>query len=273
MLGKIMKYEWRSTWKVNVLLLGIYLGSIILMEISGFLPVWEANNDVTALLLLTILLLFYGALLCCSIGVPLFLTIRYYKSMYSNEGYLTHTLPISSNQLFLGKLFHFCIWKMIVDATILIGVVMCVLTVIRISSGEPITILDIWKEVLRAIIDMPGDASMDEAWSFLALTGLTAVVSVFSVPLKCMGAVDIGQLWKRHKVAGAILIYLGIYVFQQIVSFVLMVGVSLAAAETGLSVFRVYNKSVGFVLATEIIVSVVMVVSSELIIKRKVNLD
>lgn len=268
MLGKIIKYEWRATWKVNTLLLGIFWGTTILMQFLSFLPIWN-SDEWSALTAIGMLLLFYGVVLCFTIGVPLYLTIRYYKSMYSNEGYLTHTLPITGNQLFLGKLIHFIIWRLITLLSVIFATSMFIIGFVKIISDEEMSMSVIWKELCQSILEL-GNYGFE--WHRLGLLLILAgIIYLIYTPLKCMGAVDIGQLWKTHKVAGAIGIFLGIYFVEKIVTFIVMILYNVYVSFTSFDNY--FDGSVALTLVGQLVVGLVMFVASEIIIKNRINLE
>ncbi len=268
MLGKIIKYEWRATWKVNTLLLGIFWGTVILMQFLGFLTIWN-SDEWSSLTALAMLMLFYGVLLCFAIGVPLYLTIRYYKSMYSDEGYLTHTLPITGNQLFFGKLIHFIIWRLITLLSVVPGTLMFVMVFIKVASGEEMSVLDLWTEICMNVLEL-GRYGLG-GYKMVVIFLLAVLVYLIYTPLKCIGAVNIGQLWQRHKIAGAIGIYFGIYVAERIVTFIIMLlyNVSMLISNPDYS----FDGWMSLSLEGKLAVGLILLLMSQLIIKNKINLE
>lgn len=268
MLGKIIKYEWRATWKVNALLLGIFWASVLVMQLISFLPWNRVSEDVTIQLLFLVGMLLYGVILVINIGVPLYLTIRYYKSMYSNEGYLTHTLPTTGNELYFGKWIQFIIWKVIVGVSIFLGVSMFVTVAIRVL-GEPITMWEVWRRVADFIVEL-GDGA--EWYVVIALVFVSCVVTLINSSLKCLGVVNIGQLWKKNKVGGAILIYLGIFVLEKILSYI--IGIELIFfGDMFESVYSYWNLQVILGIVLQLVIGTVMLLSSIYIVNKKVNLE
>lgn len=101
MLGKLMKYEWKNTWKAGMLmLLGIFIvtvaGCIVLQMpggvVSNLVDGNEANAAQTWLVISSFtatLILYVIMLLASTWGMLIFLGIRFYRSMYTDEGYLS----------------------------------------------------------------------------------------------------------------------------------------------------------------------------------------
>lgn len=91
MLRKLIKYDLKVFGKIMIPLWGV-------MIILGLIRGIQSQFD-NASFIKEIVLIFYFIFI-----VNLIIIIqRFYKSMYGQEGYLTHTLPITANKLILSK--------------------------------------------------------------------------------------------------------------------------------------------------------------------------
>lgn len=272
MLGKVMKYEWRSTWKVNTLLLGLLAGAMLLVGFFLMMPLDHFDEDIVLFLVMTMVLLFYAALLCCGTGIPLYLTIRYYKSMYSNEGYLTHTLPLTVNQLYLGKLILFMIWNVMVQIVSSVSIGWCILAIVYQGTDGEFRLMDFLAEVIRSY-DVWSQYPMMTGWQlFLVIFAVYMLVSIVSVAVQCTGVINVGQLWKSHRVAGSILVYAALYIIKQILAFAGLFNVG-SISNYGISIFELCNVILIWLILGEIVIDVILFVASEGILKKKVNLE
>ena len=97
MLGKVMKHEMKATWKVlfplAMVLVGVTLIGMLMMNMQVF------ETDMGALVGLAMLLLYIIGLIALSVTAFIFLLVRFYHSMYGAEGYLSHTLPVTTFSL------------------------------------------------------------------------------------------------------------------------------------------------------------------------------
>lgn len=103
---KLIKYELIHSYRTFTLAFLIYLG------FSAILPIIYKNDEID----LGFGLLFFGyGTLIIVLMISLFITIIYqfYKSMYSKNGYLTLTLPVSSYELIAVKAISSLIWFII----------------------------------------------------------------------------------------------------------------------------------------------------------------
>ena len=118
MLGKLIKHEWKGTYKVGCILL---LSTFMITIIGYFalhLPFMIGGVNFTSVTTVIIGLLGYIVLILGLMGIlygiMIYLGIRFYKNMYGDEGYLTHTLPATSYQLMGSKVIVGGIWTMII---------------------------------------------------------------------------------------------------------------------------------------------------------------
>ena len=116
MLGKLLKYEWKSTGRVLPL---IYLAVLALSVCLGFslrnsalFEVFESSNggmqdSFASITFLSVYLILIVALAVVTIVV---IISRFYRSMISQEGYLMHTLPVKSWQHIVSKTIMALVW-------------------------------------------------------------------------------------------------------------------------------------------------------------------
>ena len=113
MLGKLLRHEWKAVWKVPTLLIGALMVASVMAGIPFLFPIWESDWIGLPLSAVMLMLLFFAAMIATSFGIVIYLTVRYYKSMYTDEGYLTHTLPVKGRDLLLSKTIVMSVWNLI----------------------------------------------------------------------------------------------------------------------------------------------------------------
>lgn len=117
MLGKLIKYEWKSLSRQFLVMLAILAGTTLvssLIIVSINFEFDDVNENYSLFMLIGSVLIYYLGLIVCSIGTSLIVAIRFYKSCYTDAAYLTHTLPVSARQLvgaktMLHALSSFCL--------------------------------------------------------------------------------------------------------------------------------------------------------------------
>ena len=277
MLGKLIKQEWQSTWKIPTVLIGAVFAAATIFGLFCASPVWDLVDWWGAdVILSATILLFYGAIMCCAVGTSIYLAVRYYRSMYSNEGYLTHTLPVTSNQLLLSKMINFSIWELLSIICVMFNIMLFVAFIALREVGYR-SLFESFRDVfadIQAILN----SEYTTGWElFMVLTIILILVGTVSKSLLYMGSVNIGQLWARHRVAGAILVYAGVTVAVQIVTQAAMIIFMTSADQLGMLqndyVFSFLNQVMAVSLLMQIVIGAVMYVVSLLILKKKVNLE
>ena len=168
-----MKYEWKNIWKAGTLmLLGMLvvtvIGCVVLRMPGGVVTGLLDNNDINATQswfvlssFVATLILYVIMLLASTWGMLIFLGIRFYRSMYTDEGYLSHTLPVTANQLFLSKVLVSGVWYLFITIGIGISVVALIVSLMTglLNIGELSSVLtqyngNIWEFMADAFYEL-----------------------------------------------------------------------------------------------------------------------
>ncbi len=176
MLGKLIKYDIKALSRFLPVLYGTLTVITLLIRFNMVkLIMFDALGMAVLFAFILLLILMVGA-------TELFIGIHFYRSLFSDEGYLTHTLPVSSSRLLLSKTVAGSIW-------LIISVALSLILACIVMSAP---FLD---ELFH--ID-----TSDFAILFLLciLQGITDVIIV-------NGAVAIGQLFLKGPILGAVTIY------------------------------------------------------------------
>lgn len=110
MLRKAIKYEWKASVRG---MLPLYLAMLALSVVTHFAQRYlDAGGDIRIINTLSVItmILFFAGLFAISISAIVLTVQRFYRSFFSNEGYLTMTLPLSTHKLILSRLIVSVIW-------------------------------------------------------------------------------------------------------------------------------------------------------------------
>lgn len=151
-------------------------------------------------------------------GDFIYLCYHYHKTMYSSQGYLTHTLPVAPAATFSVKILVFFIWMLI--STILS--VLSLFVLLQVGTGG---------EFLHALLDFSWQGfSQDVRDIFGFSAGVFLIIAIFEGLLNLLytilfvtASMAIGQLFQKNRVAFSILAGFGIYMANQIVSTIFLV--------------------------------------------------
>jgi len=222
MLGKLLKHEWRGLWKIPLLLLGILLMGTLALGFSFALPIWDEDWFGFGFSLVATFLVYYALAIGVPLGINIYLTVRYYKSMFTDEGYLTHTLPATTHQLLLSKSIVMGAWNVI--STLALGgsvfIILSMLYVFQIQ--KEVSLAEIFEEfgrLFRMMIEDGGFHLGDFTISFIIMTLAGLLCNI----MKLIGAISLGQLWRKHRILGAIGAYFGFNIVIGIVELIITI--------------------------------------------------
>jgi len=222
MLGKLLKHEWKAVWKVPVLLIGILMLTGLIAGLTFSMPIWDSDWVGLPMSGVMLIMMFFFALSGVNIGITIYLGVRYYKSMFTDEGYLTHTLPVSARELLLNKVITISAWNLIAVAGVVVSLLLfggTALLSLRSSIG------DFSRAVFRALSELPellGEPEMQGFEGFCASMLLMVLISSFGGSMMLIGAITLGQMVRRHRILGAIGAYFAINTVVQMINTVIL---------------------------------------------------
>ncbi len=218
MFAKLIKHEWRATRGVLGLLCAIILGSGIAVGAAGAWLVrmgdHQALHDKSAITVFCTILMAVGIIavaVCCAGGI-LYLIYRFHQRCFTDEGYLTFTLPVNTHQILLSSaanticgsivLFLAGFAAVMIAMGLLFGVLLA-------AEWESI----IWADALYGF-EVVWDALIDSLaknWGNLLLLLSSGTINILSDLIALMLAVSMGCiLAKKHKVFMGVASYYGI---------------------------------------------------------------
>ena len=209
-------------------------------------------------------------------GTMLMIAICFYKNLYSDEGYLTHTLPVTRGQLLISKTVSGSVWMLLDMMMVILSLFILVLTRPVLDSFS-----SYWDELLSA---MGFPASTGYGKILLAFAVLFIVSAVSNVVLIYV-SITIGQLFSNHRVLGAVVVYFVINTIVSIISSVAgsaysMSTFSHAADESSFVmmvndgvIYQVYARLFLFSLVLEIILAIGAYTVTYLLMQKKLNLN
>ena len=217
MLRKLLKYDFKSVWRVWWIAAIITLGSSVIgsFALRFFLSLTTApgvaaeSPEITFAYIMSLILFLFSLLaIVASVFVMEILVYwRYYKHFFSDEGYLTFTLPVSRRDLLLSKTLNALIWE--VAHILLLAVCLFIFLLVAPPVGDSGGLLNI--DVVVSMID--GVAQAWEAiggWLIVYVLEAILILSgafVFSASLIHF-CITIGSVVaKKHKLIAAIGIY------------------------------------------------------------------
>ncbi|MCD8157949.1 MAG: hypothetical protein LUD77_03365 [Clostridiales bacterium] len=116
---KLMKYEFKATYQFFVGIMLLILILVVPAVLAG--EVFPENSILQIVGLSILAMFFFGYFLLAVISVTstvIYAIIRFNKSLLGNEGYINHTLPVSTGKLIMSKNITMAIWALLVNGFI-----------------------------------------------------------------------------------------------------------------------------------------------------------
>lgn len=260
MLGKLIKYEFKSTMRIFLPLYGVIIGFTLIRKLLDILDIEFFFSD--GILVTTYALLTVGIIaLTFIVGI-----LRFYKNILGSEGYLMNTLPVRSWQLVFSKLFTSVCW--------FFGSLLVLISSVLIQLSTKGLLGDIWNGG-----KMLWDSMLQEfGWQgglLLGELGLMLIIYACYGFLMVYCAMVIGHLFNSNRIIFSFVAYIGLYFIVQVISLVTMLvyGFGFAGGlafldrgEVGLTLLTIQLVMSG-------IISVAFYLVTNFIVKKRLNLE
>ena len=215
MVKKLIKYDFASFMR---LLLPVQLILLGIAALNRFIQLFETEDSTIYNIIFTSSVVLYViAIIVCLLLTTIVGIVRFYQGMYSNEGYLSHTLPVTPTQHILSKLIVTTIFEL--GSVFAVFVSLCVATLGEFNI-----------ELFKAGSFLLGKAY--EGLGFhLVLYIIEAVVYLLTAELMGMlmlyFCISMGQLAKKKKILLAFGVFFGLYFLGQVCSTIIIIFVTL----------------------------------------------
>ena len=201
MFAKLLKREMKATagsiGLLSLCALGMgVIGGFMLRYIISAADEQQANTMVTVFGLFQVFVIL--GLVAYAVGGELFLAYQFYKDKFTDQGYLTFTLPAHSWQIFLSSMVNIMLWSLIIGLVTIVAVLAMFLIGI---IGTPLT-----QEVQSS---GPMGPSLKAVFGEMAPSMVVSAISQFiSSTVMMMTAIILGSVVaKKHKILASIAMY------------------------------------------------------------------
>ena len=270
MFTKLLKHEWRATRGMLGTLCLVCLGASLLGGGTMRYLILASSQDAehNAIVALNVLAMVAAMIVVAVAGVAgLFLYIgRFYKSRFTDEGYLTFTLPVNTHQNLLSSMINSAIGMVIVFFVICAALVIWLMIGF---SGIPDFYKTVWEKLpelwevfLRVCDQMP--------WKYVGLFLMNVLTGSVCELVVLMLSVTIGSIIaKKHKILATVGVYYGINVVISMVSSFTMAMGAFSGADGKLWMLRFFNSTA----ALMVVISVAGYFLMYALVDRKLNLN
>lgn len=277
MVKKLFKHEFAYYLRSMLPIYGILLA---IAAVSRIIQFFEADNTVYNTLNIISVLTYVVGIIAVFAMTMVFTITRYYRNLFTSEGYLSFTLPVTPTQHILTKLST----AVIVHAASLVVVLI---------SACIITAGDVLNEIVKAIayiVDLIPERlafTFEETtaaqwrvniWLFAAEFILLALAAVIYQMLLFYGCITVGQMFHKNRILAAVGVYFGYYMATQAIGTVLViVSQFLPWEDLGLifldaPIGCIHSLLIGYTLLNLLVATGLFFVS-RFIVRRRLNLE
>lgn len=270
MVRKLFKHEFIYYFRTFGLFLPIVLIFGIMTKIFSLFDddkviVQIALNSSIALLVIS----------CATLLVLAFVVgiVRFYKNMYTSEGYLTFTLPVTNSQHIFVKLISAFAGEICCFFTVFIALCIAI-------PGE--TLVSMFKDFAETIRDIGAHIGTAHLTGYIIeIVAMLLVAPLFAMLLS-YACITVGQLAKKNRIITAVGVYFIYYVATQVISTVFIMSITIlgeAGALDGMAEWIVYHPlesihigfSIGFVFFAAL--SAIFWLITQKLMTKKLNLE
>lgn len=296
MLGKLLKHEWKGTYRIGCLMLIVLAGITFLGWIAFQSPMWQtlygdndyyrSNFGINVLNLVSVftLILYFVMLVAVPIGTMAYLGVRFYRTMYTDEGYLTHTLPVKEGQLMFVKTLISSLWVLIISLGVILSVFGLMVFLISAVLPPDYTLAEFWEEFqrmyeteLRDIFAMVEEELGISFRGYFIYTIISLVLSAFTSIMTLFGAISMGQLFTKHRVLMAVVSYIVVKICTGIFGSAvegIVTGAYAGSSRNSLTVVGSYlNTNLIISFALNLIFAALLYLASYLVNTKRLNLE
>lgn len=284
MLKKLLKYDMKSMVHLLVPLSIAVVGTTIAGTAAlRIMQTIDNTKNASWILTSALALIFVStilALLAFSVFSEILIMYRYYTHLFTDEGYLTFTLPVKTSSILNSKLINALIWSVY---TVLVVFFCIFLYVIFGTAEEGLINSKIFTEIKNALELLTQTYS---AWVILKYIVEIVVIFIISLlygVLSIYLALTIGSIIaKKHKILAAIGIYYGLNIvmsiFVMIVNFIFTFTVANSYQDSyssnyEIAIDRVFDISFFINAASFLVFSIVAYFVTRHLLKNKLNLS
>ena len=210
MVKKLFKHEFKAWLRVMPIIWGIVIAAAGLHRIVRLFEVGSTYYNVISG---SALVMYAVALIVCIAAPVVFGVVRFYRNMFTGEGYLTLTLPVTTES-------HLWVKTLTATAFTVASVLVAILSVPVITMGE------LFAEICKAGAYIVRIIPAEYKGHFIGYCfeiPLLLLVAIFGAHTYYDTCICIGQCAKKNRVLAAIGVYFGVYVATQILSTILLI--------------------------------------------------
>jgi len=258
MLGSLIKYEFKATYKVFFLLYALVLFFSFItrftINFNDSVNFFASNSsfEIGNIALMIFMLIYFMLMITTGVLTIYIIVKRFYGNILGDSGYLMNTIPVAPWENILSKLSVGAVW-------LLLGMFVCFLSVIVLLTSD----ISLY-ELIRGINELIGHIDI-EMFDIICNFILCVIIQQVSNIMVIYCSIAVGHLFNKHRKMAAVGVFLIIQVVIDTIAW---------------NVFHTYgllgdgfNAVLHFVLLFNMVVLVVSFIVTNYILKNRLNLE
>jgi hypothetical protein len=196
---KLLKHDIKNSW------LEITITGIIALIASAVMAIAMVSG--TSFLNTLGVTLWVGAIFALVIMLFKNIIKNFHTSMFTGQGYLTLTTPVSIDKIILSKILVNLLWVFVAIVVIIISVVIVVASALGVVGGS----MSIFGGIFEA-------ASLDPGVTVMVVFDMFAGILYFILSVFLVSAIVNTGTIKKHKGLFGFLIWFGLYILNAIIT-------------------------------------------------------
>ena len=285
MLGKLIKYEWKGL-RFPLMIMMIVLAGTMLLTCGVILTINPKLDETLAwysvMALMLSIFLYYFGIIGCTLGTTLIVVVRFYKTCYTDQGYLTHTLPVTPHQLLNSKILTAIFTQLLM----IFAIILSIFIILQVGIHHVFSFIPDYSYaelrhefsiVFADILDSFEDEFGLRLGLYIAYLLFYCIVGVISNVITLFGCVSLGQLYAKHRIVGAIAAYFLLQFVMMIIGYITAIPMyTRMLAGTyydNATVFGIMSPTMNMSLLTTVLLAVVMYFVNLHMMTKKLNLE
>lgn len=267
MLGKLIKNEFKATARnfipIYLILIFVTVGTKILELVQDRAGAALEDNLVMNVIGVFLITTFVLAIMAIIFGTVILIAKRFYENMLKDEGYLSFTLPVTTGQHMISKIFVSYIW-------IIASVLVCVISFIIFMIGEPGAFKELGDTISQAIqlINKNG------WWGYVIQIIFVMIIGIYNGIMLLYTCFSVGQIYNKHRIAGAFITGICIYVISEIVNSIFLVTLIGANINTDVSMESgFFQPLMLYALIESAVEAIIYTAITYIMLRKRLNLE
>ena len=277
MVKKLFKHE--ISYYVRSML-PIYSILLVIAAVSRVIQFFEADNTLYNTLNIISILTYIVGVVATFGMTTVFTIIRYYRNLFTSEGYLSFTLPVTPTQHILSKLATAVITH--IASLIVVLTSVCIITAGDVFT-EVVKAINYLFDQLPALFTQEFVKTTAAQWQanlrlFIVELVVMMLAMIIYLMLLYYACITVGQMFNKNRIIAAVGVYFGYYMVTQAIGTVLVIVSQFLPWERFSEIFHaapfgtIHTIVIGYVLL-ELALATGLFFVSRAIVRRKLNLE